>query len=76
MYAGAPKLAKEFFFWGSVPPPEENILMLNNIDMYNYIAVMYHQSNLNKLPFENMAENLFFCYLSVPAQRSKNLSFY
>ena len=25
--------------WGSVPPPEENILLLNNIDMYNYTAV-------------------------------------
>ena len=36
MCAGAPKIAKELFFWSyhlkSVHPPEENILLLRNID--------------------------------------------
>ena len=35
MYAGAPKIAQELFFWGyhlrSVHPTEENILLLNNM---------------------------------------------
>ena len=43
MYAGAPKIAQEFFsrafIWGSVNPTEENILLLNNIDMSNWRAV-------------------------------------
>ena len=39
MYAGAPTIAQELFFWSyglrAVHPAEENILLLNNIDMYN-----------------------------------------
>ena len=38
-----PKLHRNNFFgaiiWWSVHPTEENILLLNNIDMYNYTTV-------------------------------------
>ena len=38
-----PKLHRNYFsgamVWGSVHPAEENILLLNNIDMYNEAAV-------------------------------------
>ena len=30
--------------WGSVHPAEENILLLNNIDMYNEAAVKHQPS--------------------------------
>ena len=40
-----PKLHRNYssgaIIWGSVHPTEENILLLNNIDMYNYIAVLW-----------------------------------
>ena len=43
MYAGAPKSHINYFsgaiIWGSVHPTEDNILLLNDIDMYNYTAV-------------------------------------
>ena len=43
MYARAPKIAQEIssraIILGSVHPTEENMLLLNNIDMYNYTAV-------------------------------------
>ena len=38
MYAGPPKIAQELFFW-SYHPTEENILLLRNIDIYNYTPV-------------------------------------
>ena len=44
-----PKLHRNYsskaIIWGSVHPTGENILLLNNIDMYNYTAV----SNLRKV---------------------------
>ena len=55
MCAGAPKFAQELFFWtiiwGSVHPTEETILLLNNIDMYNYTVVCKLISFLAKLNF-------------------------
>ena len=43
MNAGAPKFAQEFpsgaIIWEYVQPTEENVLLLNNIDMYNYTIV-------------------------------------
>ena len=42
MYAEAPKFAQELFFWSyhlRVHLTEENILLLRNIDTYNYTPV-------------------------------------
>ena len=49
MYAELPNLHRNYSYgpiiWGSVHPTEENIVLLKNIDMYNYTAV----TNLNKV---------------------------
>ena len=62
MYAGALKLHRNFFsgtiIWGSVHLTEENILLLNNIDIYNYTAVLLVQKFFFNSVSERQDENI------------------
>ena len=50
-----PKLQRNYssgaIIWGSVHPTEENILLLKNIDMYNYTAVNCLRAKQRELKF-------------------------